>query len=112
MKEETKEKREQLKKLSAIAAELVKEGEAETINEGLILLYEKQGHTEIHSFKKWLEMGYAVRKGEKALLLWGQPKTGLNQEKEKEGEKDEFKFFPLAYVFSRKQVEPLKHLVK
>lgn len=109
MTEEMKLKRELLKKLSAAAAELVEEGKAETINAALILLYKEQGHAEIHSFRKWLDLGFVVKKGEKALLLWGEPKKAMKQEKQPtDSDKDEFKFFPLAYVFSNKQVEPLQ----
>ena len=114
MTDEMKEKRERLKKLSSVAAQMVEENPEEypTINAALVGIYNEQGHTEIHSFKKWLERGYVVRRGEKALLLWGEPKKALKQEKEKENEKDEFKFFPLAYVFSQKQVEPMKQLTR
>jgi hypothetical protein len=112
MTDEMKEKREGLKAISRLIQQLVKAGQYESVNEGLVDMYAKQGHTEIHSFKKWMEQGYIVRKGEKALLLWGEPKKAFNQEKQTEGEKDEFKFFPLAYVFSQKQVEPMKQLTR
>jgi hypothetical protein len=77
-------------------------------------MYAQQGHTEIHSFKKWLEKGFVVKRGEKALLLWGQPRQAQNQEKQNDADKDEFKFFPLAYVFSQLQVQPIvtKHMAK
>ena len=42
------------------------------------------------SFKKWLELGQVVKKGEKALLLWGTPRQTPNQEKTKDEEADEF----------------------
>lgn len=102
-------KRQQLKDLSKAAKMLVSMGQAEGINEALVLLYQQQGHTEIHSFKHWLSLGYVVKRGEKALLLWGQPLKAAKQEKkEVDSDKDEFSFFPLAYVFSNQQVEPLK----
>lgn len=53
-------------------------------------------------------LGKVVKKGEKALLLWGEPRNGGKQEKEEGKDDDEYKFFPLAYVFSQLQVEPLK----
>lgn len=111
---EMQEKREALKKRSAIAKKMIdaQPEEFTTINEALVFMYAEEGHTEIHSFKKWIEKGYIVRRGEKALLLWGEPKTAFNQEKKKEGESDEFKFYPLAFVFSQKQVEPVKQLVR
>jgi hypothetical protein len=114
MTDEMKQKREALKQRSAIAAKLVKADPEKfsSVNNALVFMYNEEGHTEIHSFKKWLEMGYVVRRGEKALLLWGEPKKAFNQEKQTEGEKDEFKFFPLAFVFSQKQVDPVKQLAR
>ena len=110
MKEEMKEKREGLKAVSRELQQAVKAGVYPSVNAGLVAMYAEQGHTEIHSFRGWLEKGYVVKKGEKALLLWGEPRKAYNQEKKTDHEKDEFSFFPLAYVFSQKQVEPLKVL--
>jgi hypothetical protein len=115
MTDEMKAKREALKQRSAIAAKMVKAQPEKfsSVNDALVFMYNEEGHTEIHSFKKWMEKGYIVRKGEKALLLWGEPKKALKQEKQTDSnDKDEFKFFPLAYVFSQKQVEPMKHLAQ
>lgn len=109
MNDEMKAKREALK---AMSRAVKSSGQYETVNEGLVDIYRRQGHTEIHSFKKWLEQGYCVKKGEKALLLWGQPRTGANKEKQTTEDKDEFSFFPLAYVFSQRQVQPLKELAR
>ncbi len=108
MKQETIDKRNALKELSKAAAEFVAEEKAGSINDGLALIYNMQGHTEIKSFRAWIKEGYVVKKGEKALLLWGEPLKALNQEKKTGDEKDEYKFFPLAFVFSNKQVEPLE----
>lgn len=108
MTQEMQTKREELKSISRILQKAVKAGAFGSVNEGLVAMYAEQGHTEIHSFKKWLELGYCVRKGEKALLLWGEPRKADNKQKQTEQDKDEFSFFPLAYVFSDKQVEPLK----
>ncbi|HYC28220.1 MAG TPA: ArdC-like ssDNA-binding domain-containing protein [Chitinophagaceae bacterium] len=112
MTDEMKEKREGLKIISRMIQQLVKEGVYTSVNEGLADMYRQQGHTEIASFKKWIEKGYCVKKGEKALLMWGQPRNADNKKKDKEGDADEFSFFPLAYLFSNKQVEPLKHLAR
>ena len=108
MTEAMKMKRAHLKELSSAIAEAVKAGAFQSINEGLVAMYAEQGHTEIHSFKYWLSLGKVVRKGEKALLLWGEPLKSSKQEKPEGVEDDEYKFFPLAYVFSQLQVEPLK----
>ncbi len=115
MNTEMQTKRDELKAVSRIAQQLVKAGAFDSVNEVLVDMYAKEGHTEIHSFKKWLELGYHVRKGEKALLLWGQPRSAKDKLKKTDAgtvgaDTDEFSFFPLAYVFSQLQVEPLKQL--
>lgn len=108
---EMQQKREQLKAMSRAAKQLVQAGAFDTVNEAIVAMYAEQGHTELNSFKGWLDRGFCVRRGEKALLLWGQPHKARNQEP-KDGEKDEFSFFPLAYVFSQKQVEAMKQLTR
>lgn len=108
MTEEMKIKRQHLKELSKAVMPFIEMEQAATVNEALVIHYATQGHTELHSFRGWLQLGKVVRKGEKALLLWGEPKQTGKQEKEEGKEDDDYKFFPLAYVFSNKQVEPLK----
>lgn len=88
----------------------VKMGIYDSVNEALVDMYRLQGHTEIHSFRDWILEGYVVKKGEKALLLWGQPRNAPNREKLTNKDDDEFSFFPLAYVFSQKQVQKLETL--
>lgn len=108
MTQEMKIKREELKGISRVLQQAVKSGMYDSVNEGLVDMYAKQGHTTLHSFKAWLAEGYVVKKGEKALLLWAQPRTAPNKEKIKADDKDEFSFFPLAFVFSQLQVQPLE----
>ena len=112
MTEEMKAKRATLKELSSSVADAVESGEFPTINEALVALYAQQGHTEIHSFKHWLTLGKVVKRGEKALLLWGEPKKTGKQEKEEGSDDEEYKFFPLAYVFSQLQVQPLNEVAR
>lgn len=111
MTQEMKIKREELKGISRMIQQAVKSGMYRSVNEGLVAMYADQGHTEIHSFKRWLERGFVVRRGEKALLLWGEPRNGGKQEKPEKKtdnkDEDEYKFFPLAYVFSQLQVETI-----
>lgn len=113
MTQEMKIKREELKGISRMLQQAVKSGMYGSVNEGLVAMYAEQGHTEIHSYRKWIEQGFQVKRGSKALLLWGEPRNGGKQEKpeQKNGDdKDEFKFWPLAYVFSQLQVEPIETL--
>ncbi|MFZ4400934.1 MAG: ArdC-like ssDNA-binding domain-containing protein [Bacteroidales bacterium] len=105
MKEEMKEKRKKLQALSLLAKALVDRGRAENVNEGLKILYRSDGHEELKTFKQWRENGQTVKKGEKGLMLWAKPLHVLKEEPKEEGESS---YFPVMYVFSNKQVEPLK----
>lgn len=78
-------------------------------NELLREHYAQAGHTELKSFSEWKEAGYYVKKGEKAILLWAHPQPSREAKEfaksqgksEDEAKKD---FYPLAYLFSSKQV--------
>ena len=78
-------------------------------NELLRQHYAQAGHTELKSFSEWKEAGYYVKKGEKAILLWAHPKPSREAKelaKSQGKNEDEAKndFYPLAYLFSSKQV--------
>lgn len=96
-----KANREKIKALSKGLQQLVKNGALDTVNDGLKAIYAEQGHTELKTFWEWKEEGKSVKKGEKALLLWGRPR----QSQQDDDEDDEFKFYPLCYVFSNLQVK-------
>lgn len=107
MTTEIKAKREALKALSGDAKTLIKMGQVETVNDGLAFIYRQEGHEILKSYRQWQQEGYQVKKGSKALLMWGQPqKIGKVEEAASEEKEDEF--FPLAYVFSNLQVESVK----
>lgn len=80
-------------------------------NELLRDFYAQSGHTELKTFEEWKQAGFYIRKGEKAILLWGHPKPS-RQAKEaakqagKPEEEAENDFYPLAYLFSNQQVAP------
>ena len=86
-------------------------GMEESPNELLREYYAQAGHTELKTFEEWKQAGFYIRKGEKAILLWGHPKPS-RQAKEaakqagKPEEEAENDFYPLAYLFSNKQVAP------
>lgn len=78
-------------------------------NELLKQHYAQAGHTELKSFSEWKDAGYYVKKGEKAILLWAHPKPSREAKelaKSQGKNEDEAKndFYPLAYLFSSKQV--------
>ena len=76
----------------------------------ILKLWEKErtGATEFKSFFQWKLEGYSVKKGEKAFVLWGR-KRKATAKQEVDGKDDpqeeEYKFYPLAYVFSDAQIE-------
>lgn len=109
-KEASRAKRAELRGLSQGIKLLVKEGKYDTINEGLIELYAENGHKNLNTMYQWNELNMTVRKGEKALLLWGKPVQGKKETPEAQPEpgadKDETDFWPICYVFSEKQVQP------
>lgn len=109
MNAEHRAKREELKAMSAGYRVLVKNGAIASVNEGLAKLYASQGHTTLKSYRRWKEDGFQVRKGSKALLLWGEPKGGRHKDKEppKEGEEEKAEFFPVAFMFSNLQVDKM-----
>ena len=86
-------------------------GMEETPNQLLREYYAQAGHTELKTFDEWKQAGFYIRRGEKAILLWGHPKPS-RQAKEaakqagKAEEEAKNDFYPLAYLFSNKQVAP------
>jgi len=118
--EAARQKRAELKALSnqlkkAVQQGLMPESEDGTVNGLLRYFYETQGHTELKTFDEWKAAGYIVRKGQKAILLWGKPRkqdrdkeaatAGEDTDRQDENKKDEF--FPVCYVFSNLQVHAM-----
>ena len=104
-KEQYIEKRKALIELSNLVRPLVQEGEFDTVNEAIKEQYIEQ-HPEIEEFKtfnQWKEDGATVRKGEKAFLVWGQPRK-IEQVPEGSDEPEEFKYWPVCYLFGNTQV--------
>lgn len=79
--------------------------EETTINECILeLFYPEINREDLNTFEGWRKEGYKVKKGEKSINLWGRPRKAKQQE-----EDDEYKFYPIVYLFHRSQVEPMKH---
>ena len=73
-------KRQQLKTLSQSLVARREMGEYmgnedDTVNGLLRFYYACKGYTNLKTFKEWKKEGFTVRKGEKALLIWGMPIT-------------------------------------
>lgn len=105
------EARERLKLLSLEVADLVEAGTFLTINDAIVeTLYKSDAHRQFKSYQQWRKEGYQVQKGEKAFLLWARPKEiqrPIEDGKTAEELDELMKFFPLAYLFSNAQVDPV-----
>ena len=94
-------KRIELKQISNTLKELKENGGIKTINEGLLSIYNLQGHSQLKTFEQWKALGKSVKKGSKAFYLWGKQ---VSREITENGECKEVKFFPLIALFSENQV--------
>lgn len=95
-----------LRSLSKEAKEIVNVAEDEiTINKILIDWYKDETHKEFNSLWEWRKKGFKVKKGERAFFVWSRKRRG--EQEQENGEKEEYSFFSLAYLFSNAQVEPL-----
>lgn len=98
------EKRQELKELSVSLKKLHQKGAIATINDGLKSLYAQGGHTELNTLKGWNKAGKRVKKGSKALLLWGRPRK-IDIANADTLEIDKLDYYPICFVFSNLQVE-------
>jgi antirestriction protein ArdC len=83
-----------------------------SFNNQLMIAMQCPQATRVAGFRKWLELGYAVRKGEKAIRIWA-PCTPSKKQVErwrKEGappDKEPRTYFRLVAVFDACQIAPL-----
>jgi antirestriction protein ArdC len=78
----------------------------------LLIAMQRPEATRVAGFRRWLEIGYCVRKGEKAIRIWAPcppSKKQLKQWRESGAKPDEEPrtFFRLVPVFDASQVGPL-----
>lgn len=104
-KEQYLENRKKLIALSQAIRQLVREGVYDSVNEGLREMYEEANEeiTEFNTFNQWKHQGYTIKKGSKGFLFWGQPRK-VSQIPEGSTEPEEFRFWPLCYLFADTQV--------
>jgi hypothetical protein len=68
---------------------------------------ESSGAAELRTFQQWAKAGYYVERGSKAFTLWGRKRNRtLTEAKDGEVQEHEYDFFPIAYLFSDRQVKP------
>jgi antirestriction protein ArdC len=78
----------------------------------LMIAMQCHGATRVAGFRRWLEIGYAVRKGEKSIRIWAPcpPSRRQLERWRSEGappEKEPRTYFRLVPVFDASQVDPL-----
>lgn len=78
----------------------------------LLIAFQMPDATKVAGFRKWLDLGYAVRKGERAIYIWAPcPPSKPRLEKwRREGADPKTKprtFFRMVPVFDRSQVDPI-----
>ena len=95
------QKREEMKNISLTIREMKENGSIQTINEGLKEIYKAQGNEDLRTFEQWQKAGFQVKKGAKALYLWGRQTAKKIIE---DGQEKEITYFPLVPVFSENQV--------
>ena len=111
-------RRDELKALSRIVKMGMKTGaiDAASVNDGLIQLYSVDGHEVFNTFYQWKALGKSIIKGSKAFAVWGSPQDAKTRSQpapmtvvtDKPEEDDEFKYWPLCYLFSNLQVTDSK----
>ncbi|HEX5983894.1 MAG TPA: ArdC-like ssDNA-binding domain-containing protein [Solirubrobacterales bacterium] len=78
----------------------------------LLIAFQRPGATRVAGFRRWLSLGYAVRKGERGLSIWAPcpPSKKKLREWREAGSNPEGQprtYFRLVKVFDRSQVDPL-----
>ena len=104
------EKRDILKQLSQTAKMMMELDPeiGERVNDIILeKMYFGEEHKEFNTFKGWKEKGMMVKKGSKAFFIWSKPRKVEKKNAKKQGEKDEFKMYGIAHLFSNAQVEPI-----
>jgi hypothetical protein len=110
--ENIQEKRKWLSAISQPYKVLVKAGAIDSINAAIMEAYKKEfPSATFDTFNGWKSKGYTIRKGAKAFILWGQPRSiskkdadpRPTQTDQTESE-NETEFFPVAHLFSSLQV--------
>lgn len=77
-----------------------------TINDIVIdHFYTDEENFDFKLLRDWNKEGFQVKKGARAFTIWGKKRKATKAAEQEGGEDQEYKFFPLAYLFSNAQVE-------
>ena len=82
------------------------------INEVIAQWYKDQtGATTFNTFNQWAKLGYRVNKGSKSVTLWAKKRTAKHTiepiSKASDVIESEYKFYPIAFLFSDLQVSKI-----
>lgn len=80
---------------------------SKTVNEMLFkILYNPKNEREFNTFDQWRKIGKRVKKGEKAVFIWGMPRkaTAKTETKTEQTLEEIYKFWPICFLFSDLQV--------
>ena len=83
-----------------------------SLHNQLLIAFQRPGATRVAGFRRWLSLGYAVRKGERGLSIWAPcppSKKKLREWREAGADPDNRPrtYFRMVKVFDRSQVDPL-----
>lgn len=104
------EKRDLLKQLSESAKMMMEMDPdiGDRVNDVILnKMYKNELHEKFNTFKGWKEKGMIVKKGSKAFFIWSKPRKVQKKKEKEEGQKDEYKMYGIAHLFSNDQVEPI-----
>ncbi|HET7416189.1 MAG TPA: ArdC family protein [Solirubrobacterales bacterium] len=88
---------------------------AYSLGNQLLIAWQMPEATKVAGFRRWLDLGYAVRKGEKAIYIWAPCPPSKKKMKQwrdegaKPGDRPKT-FFRMVPVFDRSQVDPLPNV--
>lgn len=82
----------------------------------VLIAFQRPGATRVAGFRRWLSLGYAVRKGEHGIYIWAPcPPSKSKLKKWREDGADPNArprtYFRMVSVFDRSQVEPLEEFL-
>lgn len=104
-----KQKKDALKSLSASLRPLVNNGTHKSINSALIAHYVVNHDLRyLRTYDDWVQRGFKPKRGQDYFLIWGRPKKIiLDKDKGNLKEGDLMDFFPVCFMYSECQIEPI-----
>ena len=78
--------------------------QARPLNYFILNCVYKGGNKQFKTFEQWQKEGASINKGEKAYVIWGQPKKVEALTISSDQAAEPFLLYPISYVFSNSQV--------